>query len=135
VGFGELSEWPFWIKWYVTGKVLIWIFLYVFSYRFLFDCLPLATVGLLRLAGRRFVKPLKMKVEMLKTVPVVLDKVYLLDFDPETDRLKTRFTPKMAEFMESIDAAEPGTRSRSSALICKFGTSWYCLASFIFFIA
>jgi hypothetical protein len=128
VSFGELSEWSFWIKWLVTGKVLIWIFLYVFSYRFLFDCLPLATVGLLQLAGRGLVKPLKMNMEMLKTALSVLDKIHLLDFDRETDRLKaTKFTPKMAEFLETLDADEP---EEDDPLFSAYLQVWHLLVLF-----
>ena len=135
VTVSELSEWAFWRDWVLTQKVLIWIFLFMFSYWLLFSFLPILIVTPLEMwAGRpwqlRGNKNDKKRLVALSLC--ALSSFGLVEYDKRADHLKAgRHTGRLVDFLSPSKRQRIRIRSRKRFCrhIYRAGT---CLYSFRF---
>ena len=131
VGTDEITQWDFWQDWLSTGKVLIWIFLYVCSYRLLYSIITIVTVRPIQWLARRQWKTLKVDKELLTAILQTLSKFRLLKYEPQIERLSaTRYTIEMIEFLEDIEEREP---EEEEPIFSSYLHIWHLLVLFAAF--
>jgi len=104
---GQITEWEVWRQWFVTGKVLLWIFLFVGTYFLLFSLMPAFTILPLLWVERNWTPKIKPNQDLSSAILKLLTLFKLVNYEPKNQKLtSTRHTRQVVEFIRGFDQEE-----------------------------